>query len=326
LSQWTVSRAINGHPEVKAATRERILKAMEEIGFRPNPVARGLSGKGMGIVGVCFGNARNALTIDKITLLDEFLREHQLRGIVAFSPPDEAIQLRILADFKHLRVDGMILVQTSIRVAQLRKMLDGVRCVHVDRPTLDLLPGVTLDRGEAMRLIVNYLFTLGHRSFGTLGFSASNPWRWRGLVSALRDHGFSPERHLQTFELERVGLESYAEGIQLAQLACSVKQRPTAFMAINDRVAAGAMQKMRDMGIRIPEEISVVGFDNLDVGQYLSPRLTTIDQQPRLMMEQAAKLFVTQLETKSRTGKGVFIEPRLIVRDSTGPAPRKSAS
>ncbi|HEY0258191.1 MAG TPA: LacI family DNA-binding transcriptional regulator [Candidatus Methylacidiphilales bacterium] len=323
LSEWTVSRAINGHPEVKAATRERILKAMDEIGFRPNPVARGLSGKAMGIVGVCFGNASNALMIDKITILEEFLREHHLRGVLAICPPDEESQIRVLADFKHLRLDGIVLIQSYIRTAQLRKLLKGIRCVHVDPPTPDLLPRIALDRIAAMSLIINHLYDLGHRSFGTLGFSSVNVWRWQGLVENLHKLGLNPQNHLQAFELAAPGLESYADGIELGQLACRAPVRPTAFIAINDRVAVGAMQAMRDLGLRVPEDVSVMGFDNLDVGQYLRPRLTTIDQQSENLMRQAGELLLTQLSATSSAEptQSILIEPHLIIRDSTGPAP-----
>ncbi len=324
LSEWTVSRAINGHPEVKAATRERILKAMDEIGFRPNPVARGLSGKAMGMVGVCFGHARNSLMIDKITLLDEFLREHQLRGVLAISPPDEESQIRILNDFKHLRLDGIVLIQSYIRTALLRPMLEGVKCVHVDSPDSHLTPSVSVNRRRAMELTIHHLFELGHRSFGTFGFSSSNGPRWGGMAEALVARGINPEKAVKSFELAHPGLESFAEGIELAKLACRDKRLPTALIGINDRVAAGVMQEFRDRGFNFPTDLSMVGFDNLDVGQYLRPRLTTIDQQPHVLMKEAGELLLTQLGIRSGAehGDNVVIDPHLIVRESTGPAPK----
>ena len=326
LSEWTVSRAINGHPEVKAATKERIFKAMDEVGFRPNPVARGLSGKAMGIVGICFGNTYNAVMIDKITLLDQFLRDHQLRGILAISPKDEASEVRILEDFRHLRVDGIVLIQSFLSADQLHDVLEGVPCVHVDPSDPTLLPSVTLDRAEAMRLEVDHLVEFGHRSFGALGFSSSNRWRWDGLVKALLDQGINPDKNLQAFELDTPGLESYAEGIELAKLALKAKKRPTAFIAVNDRVAVGAMQEMRDAGFRTPEDFSVAGFDNFAIGRHLHPTITTIDQQAHLLIQKAGELLLEQLGKTPQSGKdkALSIEPRLILRESTGPVPRRS--
>lgn len=324
LSEWTVSRAINGHPEVKAATRERILKAMDELGFRPNPVARGLSGKAMGIVGVCVGNAHNAVMIDKITLLDDFLRRHQLRGMLAISPNHEAGEIRILEDFRHLRVDGIVLIQSCLSKALLENTLEGISCVHVDPSDPKVMPSVWLDRIEALRLGTRHLVELGHRSFGVLGFSSLNAWRWNGIVKALNECGIDPARNTQTFELEAPGAESYAEGIQLAQLVLGAKRRPTALIAINDRVASGAIQQLVDRGFRIPEDFSVIGFDNLPVGQHLRPTLTTIDQQSKFLIEKAGELMLAQLGKLPASGADhrLRVEPRLIVRESTGPAPK----
>ncbi len=319
LSEWTVSRAINGHPEVKAATRERILRAMEEFGFRPNPVARGLSGKGMGVVGVAYGMARNALMMEKITILDEFLRDNGLRGVLAICPPDEASQIRILNDFKHLRVDGIVLVQSWVRTAELKKILTGVRCVHVDNGTDELQPRVWLDRVKATRMITEHLWELGHRSFGTFGFPRLVGARWEGIVEALDAFGVDAEAAVQAFELPDTGLESYGEGIRLAEMALSVRRCPTAILAVNDGVAAGAIQGFRDRGIKVPDDISIVGFGNFEVGQFLRPRLTTIDQRPQLMMRLAGEMLLSQLGPRPKSEDN-RLEPLLIVRDSSGPA------
>jgi len=324
LSQWTVSRAINGHPEVKAKTRERILKAMEELRFRPNPVARGLSGKAMGVVGVCFGHTYNAVMIDKITLLDEFLRDHQLRAILAISPKDAASELRIIEDFRHLRVDGIVLIQSYLGKAEIEDVLMGTPCVHLDPADPNLYPNVSLNRKKAMQLEVDHLVGLGHRFFGVLGFSSGNRWRWEGMVEAFERHGISPEKNVQVFELESPGLESYEEGIELAKLALGARKRPTAFIAINDRVAMGAMQEMSNSGFRVPDDFSVVGFDNLVPGRYLRPTITTIDQQPSLLVTKAGSLLLEHLGKigTPNASRSLVIEPQLIIRESTGPAPR----
>jgi DNA-binding LacI/PurR family transcriptional regulator len=262
--------------------------------------------------------------IDKITLLDQFLRDHQLRGILSICPQEAESELRILADFLHLRVDAIVLIQSILEPAQLRKMLGDALCVHVDPGNQEILPRVSLDRDEAMHLIVNHLVGLGHRSFGTLGFSSLNRTRWKGLTEALQEHAINPDRQLQVFELEAPGTESYAEGIQLAKRALAEKKRPTAFIALNDRVASGAIQELRDAGFQVPEDYSVVGFDNLTVGRHLRPTLTTIDQQPQLLISQAGQLLLQQLGKASGPSLGdhITVHPRLIVRESSGPAPR----
>ncbi|SDU29421.1 transcriptional regulator, LacI family [Verrucomicrobium sp. GAS474] len=331
ISEWTVSRAINGHPEVKAATRERILQAMEEVGFRPNPVARGLNGKAMGVVGVCFGDPRNAVMIEKIASLDRFLHAYQLRGVLSISHRDEASEGRILSDFRHMRVDGVVLIQSFLGAKALSRLSDGMRCVHVDPAEPELFPSVTMDRGAAMRLIVDHLVGLGHRSFALLGFGPTSAVRWNGVRSALAAHGLDPDRSLETFELEQAGHESFVEGVELAgRLARRLKakgkkaaKRPTAVIALNDRIAIGAIQTLVRGGIAVPRDLSVVGFDDLDIGSHLLPTLTTINQQPEMLMQRVGELLLGVLgKPAGSSRKRLHVEPRLMVRESTGPASR----
>jgi DNA-binding LacI/PurR family transcriptional regulator len=209
---------------------------------------------------------------------------------------------------------------------QLKKVLKDQRCVHIDPADQSLLPSVSFDRSQAIQLAVNHLYELGHRHFGTFGFSRNNnAARWQGIVESLSVRGIDPERNVQVFVLDDLGSESYGEGIRLVELFLSAKKRPTALIAVNDRVAFGAIQGFRDAGVRIPEDVSMVGFGNLSMSRYLRPTLTTIDLQPQLLIQKAGNLLLKQLresgppEEESR----LSVEPLLIVRESTGPAQRR---
>ncbi|PTY05059.1 hypothetical protein DB346_02290 [Verrucomicrobia bacterium LW23] len=330
LSEWTVSRAINGHPEVKAATRKRVLEAMQELGFQPNPHARGLNGKATGLVGICFGDPRNSLVIDKIATLEEFLRRHQLRGILAITPHDLESELRIISDFKHMRVDGMVLIQSYLSGAVLDKALRGCKGVLVDpaEPAAGF-PYIHLNRIRAMRFLVDHLYSLGHREFGTVGFSDNNRWRWDGILAALMCNSLDPgaPRVLRSYELPAVGAEAYAEGVELAQLVLADPKPPSALIVVNDRVAAGLMQGLRDAGKHVPHDFSVTGFDNLPVGRTLRPTLTTIDQQPTIAMERAGEMLLQQLglSTDPHPHDNLLLDPVFHMRESTGYSPRRRA-
>ncbi|HSI82577.1 MAG: LacI family DNA-binding transcriptional regulator [Candidatus Methylacidiphilales bacterium] len=326
LSEWTVSRAINGHPEVKAATRKRVLEAMAELGFQPNLHARGLNGKATGIVGICFGNPRNSLVIDKIATLEEYLRLHHLRGILAINPHDVESELRIISDFRHLRVDGMVLIHSYLAGSQLDKALRGMKCVLVDSGHRSTdFPGIHLNRIRAGRFLVDHLCSLGHRSFATLGYSNSNRWRWDGIVTALHCNHLNPDKPevLRAYELPSPGEEAYGEGIKLVKMALADKNPPTAFLAVNDRVAVGAIQGLRDNGYEVPRDFSVTGFDNLEVSRHLRPTITTIDQQPRMAMERAGEMLLTQLGLSTNQLENLLLEPIFHARESTGPAPER---
>ena len=324
LSEWTISRAINGHPEVKAATRERILKAMDELNFRPNPVARKLSGKQMGIVGVCVVNAHSRVIINKMRFLDKFLNQHGIRAILSLAARERDRELKTVRDFLHLRVDGVVLFQSVLDIPTLNKTLGNVPCVLVD-PEESFAPRVWLDRGEAMRLIVKHLVELGHRTFGLLGVSSIDKFRWAGLMDAFASAGVNFEKSVQVFALEKGMGDSYSDGVFLAQRAVAAKKRATAYIALNDEIAIASLPVFREAGLQVPKDFSIVGFDNLPAGIYLQPSLTTIDQQVDLMISSAGELLLEELGIKEKTDmtRCVKIAPKLIIRESTGPAPRR---
>ncbi|XHR29486.1 MAG: LacI family DNA-binding transcriptional regulator [Chthoniobacteraceae bacterium] len=323
LSEWTVSRAINGHPEVKITTRDRIFKAMDELGFRPNPVARKLNGKAMGVVGVCFINAHSSIMIDKITLLDEFLFRHELRGILAISSAEQEKELSIIREFLHLQVDGMVLIQSGLPYALLEKMLGQTPYVLIDPADRSCTSKVWLDRGEAMRLTVQHLLDLGHRSFSTLGITPRDLWRWPGLIEPLSAAGLDSNECVQSVALDHTQEESYAEGMELANQVIASPSPSTALIALNDQIAIGAIRALSNAGYHVPNDFSVVGFDNLPVSRYWDPALTSIDQQTEKMISSAGELLLEALVRRSgsKNKKVVRIVPRLMIRGSTGISP-----
>lgn len=196
---------------------------------------------------------------------------------------------------------------------------------YVDPSHPELFPKVFLDRARAMQMIVDHLVASGRPSLGLLGFSSGQHRRWEGLAKAFRAHGLNL-KELPIFELGQPGGESYAEGIALAEAALAARANrrlPAAFIALNDQIATGAIQRFQEAGLRVPEDVAVVGFDNLDSGRFLKPTLTTIDQQAETLMKHAVSLLLDQLarpgDAKLR-GRSVTVEPELIVRMSTGGA------
>jgi DNA-binding LacI/PurR family transcriptional regulator len=182
LSAWTVSRAINGHPEVKEETRRRVLQAMDEVGFRPNPLARGLGGRRTGLIGVCLFNLENPIVSAKVFHLQEFLRRQHLRSLLEVTLRDPESEQRVIEDFLRIRTDGLVLMYSSLDAATLASCVGEVPCVVVDPHQPQKLPNVSLDRRQAMRLLLEHLLRLEHRSFALLGFRKNEPWRWPALA------------------------------------------------------------------------------------------------------------------------------------------------
>lgn len=325
LSNWTVSRAINGHPEVKEKTRRRIMAAMEEVGFRPNPLARGLGGRRTSMVGVCFMGLGNPILDQKVFYLQEFLRRNQLRSLLEMRPRDVQHEIHAIEDFKRIRVEGVVLLYSELDAATARQMFEGLACVQVDPHYSQTIPSVALDRRRAMRLLLEHLIRLGHESFALLGFNKEDPWRWSALLETAKSHGLDPSKALRLVEnIPQVNSPIESGGL-MAEEVLRWAKRPTAIIAIDDRTALGAIQALRTAGIDVPRQMSVTGFDNLDFARHLHPTLTTVDQNPLRLMERAGALLLEQIKlAPEKRGKAEpeLIAPELVVGESTGPADR----
>lgn len=324
LSAWTVSRAINGHPEVNEQTRRRVFEAMDQLGFRPNPLARGLGGRRTGMIGVCFMGLGNPIVDKKVYALQEFLRGQHLQTLLEVRMRDRQQELRAIENFRRIHVDGVVLMYSELEAQAAIDALKGTPCVQVDPHHPQKLPSVSLDRHKAMRLLMDHLFRLEHERFGLLGPGKSDVWRWPALVEIARSRGLDPEE-IFVEVAERTDVESPIERGQLmAQSVLEMKRRPTALLAANDQVAIGAIHTLREHGVHIPREISVVGFDNLDFGRKLHPTLTTIDQNPLRMMERAGELLLEQIKLPPEEQGRALVEkipPEFVIGESTGPAP-----
>ena len=321
LSNWTVSRAINGHPAVKESTRQRVLEAMKEVGFQPDPLARALRGKGTGLVGISFNELRNNVLLEKLASFEAFLRGHGLRSILVFTDGSLQEEVRAIADFQRLRVDAIILVQSALPALQCEKLLKAEKWVHVDPIVPQNGPTAFVDRNKGVELLIDYLVGLKHRSFGLLGIHKVNEWRWPGLLKAFARHGLSTETHLKSYDVPIDMDPSYEMGVVLAKAVLADDNRPSALLAINDKVALAAAQHLNSAGVSVPDEISITGFDHLEVARHLHPTITTIDHDTQHLMQVAGEILMKKLsEGRSRRSPDhIKVEPRLIIGESTGP-------
>jgi LacI family transcriptional regulator len=219
-------------------------------------------------------------------------------------------------------VEGLILLNTPV-AESLRVPVVAISGHHRS-------PGVTnivVDNKKATLAALEHLVKLGHRRIaffkGHRG-SADTEYRWKGVLRAAAQLGIevSPELTIQLQrDVENPGPSVPEEGYVTAQELLATGQRFTALFAFNDISAIGAMRAFRDAGLRIPEDVSVVGFDDIQAAAYLTPRLTTVRQPLRQMGEMAAKQLLMRISNhKGKTPQLILLAPELVVRESTGPA------
>jgi DNA-binding LacI/PurR family transcriptional regulator len=324
VSTGAVSYALNGRRGVTEQTRQRILEAARELGWRPSASARALVNARSYAVGLVICRPPELLESDPF-----FLRF--LAGVeTALADTDYALLLQVVGTredrelecYERLaaahRVDGVLLTDVrrqDSRFARLRGI--QLPAVIVGQPGEEVeFPWIAMDDFHAMEQTVNHLIGLGHTHIGYVG----------GPQAYL--HAFDREAGWR-MALERAGLEpgpvatgdfSGPSGARATLAILRSRRRPTAIVYANDLMAVAGMTATREMGIRIPEELAITGFDDIPVATHVSPSLTTVREDVTTWGERAAELLVAVLEHRE-IRLGGLRPPQLLIRGSTAPPP-----
>jgi DNA-binding LacI/PurR family transcriptional regulator len=325
LSPTTVSVVINDSPAAKAIpkhTKERVLQAARTLEYRPNFFARSLSLKRGFMVGVLVPEISEGYAASIMRgIEDQLLREHYFYFVASHRGQADLIQEypRMLID---RAVEGVILLNTPVVQALPVPVvaISGHRRVQG-------VTNIVVDNKKATFAALEHLLQLGHKRIaffkGHRG-SADTEHRWKGIMQAASRLGIEVRPELMV-QLEQdsanPGPSVPEEGYVSAKKLLATGWRFTALFAFNDISAIGAVRAFRDAGLRVPEDVSVVGFDDIQAAAYLTPRLTTVRQPLRQMGETAAKQLLERIS--NGTGRGpqlISLAPELVVRESTGPA------
>lgn len=325
LSRWTVSRVLNGHPGVLPATVERVQRAMEELGYQPNALARGLRGGKTGTIGICFQEIESPILVRKSTILQNLLREQGRHTLIELTGGNPGLEERIVGHFLSMRVDGIVLIgsRLSEEDPSLRHAREqGTPVVWIDPEKARVERRVTLDRAYSMKLALEHLHGLGHRRFANLGIDptdANGSVKFQGLKRTCSRLGLDWERDFTHFYEEGWQQHDYAFGERLAEEFAGAGTSATAAVVLNDRVAIGLMHRLRRKGWDFPKNLSIVSYDNNDMAAYACPPLTTIDQRVESMMEAAVEMLDALVEGGEAADalKPRSVRPTLVEREST---------
>jgi DNA-binding LacI/PurR family transcriptional regulator len=317
ISVSTVSRAYHMPDLVRAATRARALAAAAELGYTPNRAARGLITGRTGSLGLVVPDIANPFfpPLIKAAQNRAHAGDHSLYLADGAEDPDREFRaIRMMAK----QVDGVVACSSRMFPAQLREVSRLVPLVLINR-TFEELPAVLLDMGGGMRQAVEHLHTLGHRRCTYLAGPASS-WSGSQRLRAFR----------QT--CRRLGIESielgpfdpdYEAGVRAADLALAVGS--TAIVAFNDLMALGVLARLAERGVGVPQELSVVGFDDIRMAAMASPPLTTIAapaaEAGRAAIELALDPLASHGDRYPPTRRAQTLPTRLRIRASSGPAP-----
>lgn len=322
VSQPTVSLVLSNNASARVApeTRQRVIRAAEELGYYPNVIARALARRRSYAIGIIVPDLRNPFFADVVSGAERVASEAGYAVLLCetrASPRD-----RHLDALLERQVDGVMV--DAIGAASLPdRMLEDVNLVLIDEPPARW-PGVASDAFGAGALAAEHMLGLGHTEFGFLG-PATNVhairMRERGFVKTLRDRGIS----IRSDWLRRV--PATAQGGQEGMRGLlALKMRPTAIFCANDLVAVGAVKVCHEANVNVPADMSIVGCDDVEIASLITPELTTVAIPAREIGARAARLLLRAIQGDETERKGEARAPRmlgskLIVRGTTS-APR----
>jgi LacI family transcriptional regulator len=325
LSKTTVSRALAGYPDVSSATRERVREAAERFGYRPSAIARRLASGRVEAVGVILptgaGHFDDPFFLELMTAMGERLAEAELDLLATTAAPGE-VEMRALARLvEHRRVDAVVVARTHVHDERVAYLLDRgfpFVChgrVEEDRPYAYL----DTDGAGAFAAAVARLAGLGHTRIGFIGapdhlYHAVD--RLRGFRSGMKAAGLAVQE-----SWVRQGASGEAQAISLVAPLLDDPDRPTAILCTTDRLAIGVMRAARERGIRIPRDLSVIGFDDLPLGRVSDPPLTTFDQSVGKAGRRLVEMLLALLAGEPAERLREIWPVELAIRGSDGPAP-----
>ena len=321
VSHPTVSRALRNSPRVKTETIERIRRIAEQHGYRPSAVGRSLATRRTRTIGVVVTTITDLFAAEVVSGIEEAASGNGYSILLANSNADPAREIRMVRTLEESRVDGLVVTSSrvgALYVPILSRMRVPIVLLNNQHPS-EFVHSVMIANTEASMVATRHLIDLGHRRIAYLGDRngrQSDTERFAGYRQALdsADVPFDPELVFHGDGNPEGGMEGMVRLLALGD-------PPTAVFCYDDMTALGVLSQIRTFGLRVPGDLSVIGFDDLQIDKYTEPKLTTV-RQPMLQMGRLAMETLLDILSGSQSNHNIKVPGELIIRESTAP-PRK---
>jgi LacI family transcriptional regulator len=322
VSVTTVSRALGGYDDVAEETRQRILQAAREMGYRPHTIAQSLQRKHTNTVGFIIPTAGPRSTdpffTELLTGIGEATAEHEFDLLVFTGAPGAQEREAYERVVGSRRVDGLLVVRTRCRDERITYLLEnGFPFVAFGRSDLDLdFPYVDVDGTKGLDKATQYLIGLGHRRIAYISAPLDLMFahhRLAGYQRALERNGL-PLQEEWTAIGHLTQEEGYLGGLKLLEL----EPAPTAIIAANDLMALGVISAAQERGLAVGRDLSVVGFDDIPLAEHSHPPLTTVRQPIYDIGKMICHMLIQLIKNGNPVQRQVILEPTLVIRGSSG--------
>lgn len=319
VSTATVSSVLNNSRFVSEELKERVLKAVEELRYEPNALARGLKTKQTKTIGLIFSDILNPFHTAVAKGVEETAKKHKYNVIFCNTnedPKEERLYLQVL---RERRVDGIIFVPTGGNVEYIKSLMEaGALLIQIDRRLDNLdLDTILVDNLEGAYEAVKHLLKLGHTKIAIIYLphhATSGSQRLEGYLKALKEaHLDSNPAYIKEGDFKE------ESGYRLTRELLSLEDHPTALFAGSNRLALGALKAIRECGLAIPKDLALLVFDDVEYYPLLTPPITAVAHPTYEIGAAAAELLIKRVKQKRHMRpKEIVIKPTLVVRGSCG--------
>ncbi len=318
VSPATVSRVLNGYPHISEDVRNNVLDAIDRLGYRPNRVAQRLRAARSNLVGLVVTDITNPFFNLIMSSVETVFFERGFSVLMSNTNADPQKEMDYLRTMENEEIAGLIIAPTSENSSRVVELAErGLPVVVIDR-RMDskYIDSVLSNNVEGAYLAVSHLITLGHRSIAHIGgphHLTSGRERYEGYRRAMQDaHLVVESGWVQT------GDHRHESGYECVLSLLELNPIPTAIFVSNNMMTLGALNAIHDQGIRVPEEVAVVGFDDMPWSISLNPPLTTVAQPILQIGYEAASLLLERINQPDLSARTVVLETQLVVRASCG--------
>lgn len=315
VSVATVSRVLNHNARVKAHLRERILSTIDQLGYQPSGIARNMRSQSVRVIGLVISDIQNPFFTALVRAVEDVAYEHQYTVLLCNSDEDLQKEQLYIDVLSRERVAGAIVVPSG-KDCCAALLHARVPLVMADRTIPELCAdAAVLDNVAGAFAATQHLIELGHRRIGLVSAPANvsvGRERQAGYEKAHRKNKIALDK-----QLIRLGNFKANGGYQATRELLELAARPTAIFAVNNLMTMGALQAIREKKLRIPKDISVIGFDDVPWLALLTPPLTAVRQPTYEIGAQAARLLFARMQNSDKPVEKCVLKPELIVREST---------
>ncbi|PJF39783.1 MAG: LacI family DNA-binding transcriptional regulator [Chloroflexi bacterium] len=318
VSYQTVSRVINNHPSVAVETRYRVLDAINELGYEPSRAAQNLAGRESRTIGAVafglndYGPSQIVINMEKVAR--DFGYDFLIYNVTEISRGGVMAAIR---HFNRWQVDGLFIIPPTIHAVYTDLVsMCNYPIMYIGATPDPRIPSVAIDQKRGSELATEYLIEHGHRQIVEI----SGPLDWfhararhEGWRTTMKKHNLEPQYSI-------AGDWSAASGYCVAQQLLTDTMPMTGVVVANDQMALGALRAFHEAGWRVPEDISLIGFDNIPEAAYFEPPLTTIQQNFKQLALQSIELMIDILKNRDAHSNHALIVPELVVRASVAPS------